>query len=571
MNLPSHAGNSAAPATRWHKGPALAAALVLLVFLVIVIAGIFVPLYGDEVAVKFMRGMFIANGWKINTLVPQCNVDYLRSVPALFVPAALVYDFAYAHATPLGIRVGGMITALCWIALTGMTLHRLVRTRPLNWLMFAAVLAVAGLGVMPMTLVMARGETLLLLMLTLFVYLSAASPRRVASASRPELLGWVVLWCVLVSVFFYTHPKTLFFFPLLIIGAWLSFWRRSRILAMAMSGYILLTLWQSLQYTLAVTQCPNAPLYASSTLTVTTPLGLAFSAPLEFIKALLVNLHSAPAAVSATMAFGDTYQSGWLAPTPGVHALPVTSWTNAAMGWAVTVLFVIGAVLPPLVFALRLMRRQPIGTALWCSAGLWIGLLGHVSLYRSWNFYASALVLPPMAFMIALSLASPPQAQPVPKRHRAVIAVLISLYALFFISAGILLVKVMPATMHATLAGGIGMPGQEISVSDLNFAARRAQIRDFAKRCHIDGDGARHLVVDNLTFFAFDKLRAPLQSDYLNDNSFGVDYPGDAQLTLLRNAGARHVISQCGLLSSSLLRRATREDNLCCLDLDAAH
>jgi hypothetical protein len=127
MNHPSGLAGSATTAAPRNRGSLLIASLVLLVFLCVVAAGLCVPLYGDEVAVKFMRGMFIANGWKVNTLVPQCNPDYLRSVPAVFVPAALVYDFFYAHATPLGIRLAGIFTNLCWVALTAATLRLLVR------------------------------------------------------------------------------------------------------------------------------------------------------------------------------------------------------------------------------------------------------------------------------------------------------------------------------------------------------------------------------------------------------------------------------------------------------------
>jgi hypothetical protein len=553
----------------WRQSPRLPAlaCIVFAVFLAIVAAGLFVPLYGDEAAMKIMRGMFIADGWKFNTLVPQCNANYLRSVPALLYPGALAYDVAYAGATPLGIRLAGIVTDLCWIGLTCFALRTLMRPQHLYWVVLAALASIVGLGVMPLTFVMARGEGVLLVLLTLFVCFPPLMERYVDTMQRGRLFACAIAFCLLASLFFYTHPKTLFFFPVLLVSACLSFWSRSRLVCAAVASFVLVCMWQSLQFAFALTKCPNAPVFSVFLMSVTTPTDLLSSDPQKFLAALWTNVQAASPGIVEKMTFADTYESGWLAPSPNVSALPLVAWINAGIGYVVTAVIWMAAVLPPAVFLLRVVRRRLDGAA-WCTAALWVGLLGHVAMYKAWSFYAGGLVIPLAALLVLLGLTAFDPLPSIRITSRAAALLMSPLYLLFLGSAGLLLFKVMPPTIHAAYPAGIGMPGQIISIPTLGYAPQRARIREFAHRCDLQGDGARHLVVDNLTFFAFKDLHEPLQSDYLYDQGFGVDYRGDALPALLRQIGAKGLIAQCTLLSASLVPKARRDGNLCCINFD---
>ncbi len=183
-----------------------------MVFLGIVGVGIFVPLYGDETAGKLMRGMFIADGWRFNTLVPQCGPDFLRKVPGLLLPGALAYDFAYSHATPLGIRIGGMIVDICAIGLFGVAVKSFAHAKQIRLPWIAAVICFIGLGVLPLTLVMARGEQVLLLLVLIFTCAPPLISRYVQPHQSGRILACAIAFCVLQNIFLYTHPKALFFF-----------------------------------------------------------------------------------------------------------------------------------------------------------------------------------------------------------------------------------------------------------------------------------------------------------------------------------------------------------------------
>jgi len=324
---------------------------------------------------------------------------------------------------------------------------------------------------------------------------------------------------------------------------------------------------QSLVFAGALTKCPGAPMFSSQWLSLMTPTNLLFSDPLAFFNALWVNTHTAPDAIVEQMIFADQYQSGWLAPSPGVAAMPLVAWINPGIRAVVIAVFCLAAILPPIEFMLKLRLRRLDGLSL-CIAALWLGLFGHVAMYRSWNFYAGTLVVPLATLLAVLTIASLGSLMPARAFTKITIAALLPLSLLFLGSAGLLLSKVMPPTIQNLRAAEIGLPGQPLSIPTLGYERQRKQIREFATQCHIEGDAARHLVVDNLTFFAFNDLREPLQSDYVNDQAFGVDYPGQASFKLLREAGARDVIAQCGLLSATLLAKAHRYGNLCCLHLD---
>ncbi|NYH19856.1 hypothetical protein [Paraburkholderia bryophila] len=551
------------------NSPSLAALVivVLAVFLLIVAAGLFVPVYSDEAATKMMRGMFFANGWKYNTLLPQCNRDYLRSVPALLYPGAFAYDLIYGRATPLGIRLLGMATDLCWLALTAGAIRVLTKPKHLHWALLAAVTSVCGLGVLPLTLVMARGEQVMLFLLMLFLCLPVLTARIAASTSRARVLACAIPFCLVVSVFFYTHPKTLFFFPVVLTSCVLCFWRHSRALTLVVAGFVLATVWQSLVFAGALTKCADAPMFSSQWLSLMTPTGLLLSDPLGFLNALWVNVRTAPGAIVDQLIFADQYQSAWLAASPGVAAMPLIAWINPLIRAVIIATFGVAAILPPLGFALKLLQRRLDGAAC-CMAALWLGLFGHMALYRSWNFYTGTLTVPLAALLAVSTLAA--LGSPMPARivKGITIAALLSLSLLFLVSAALLLSKVMPPTIENQRTAQIGLPGQPLSIPALGYGRERSQIREFAAQCHVEGDAARHLVIDNLTFFAFDGLREPLQSDYVNDQAFGVDYPGEATIKLLKEAGARDVVAQCGLLSPTLLAHAHREGNLCCLHLE---
>ncbi|AOB31171.1 hypothetical protein AKI39_11370 [Bordetella sp. H567] len=538
------------------------------VCLAIIGVGIFVPLYGDETATKLMRGMFIANGWKFNTLLPQCRPEFLREVPRLLLPGALAYDFAYSHASPLGIRIGGMVVDVGIMGFLGIAVKSWADSKQSRLPWIAAVICVAGLGVLPLTLVMARGEQMLLLLLLIFICAPHLISRYVPRLNVGWILACAIAFCVLQSIFFYTHPKSLFFFPVLFLSAWLAFWPINRVACACVLVITLLTLRAALHFAFALTDCPGAPIFATFMQSQTTPPSLIWSHPLEFVAQVWNNVRNAPDAMLVHMKFADVYQSGWLTASQGVAASRLTRWVNGGIESIVYAVYLCAAILPPATLVCSLVRRQRANIAAWILMALWVSIAAHVAMYRVWNFYSAGLVLPLMMISATLSAIELSSMGVLKASTRTLFIWLSPLYLLFFASAAVLLFKVMPSTIHASRSPGIDMQGQLFSVPVFNYGSRRAEIRSFASQCGVKGDAAKRLVIDNLTLFAFDGLREPLQSDYVTEKAFGVDYRGEAQLALLRRARAKAIIARCTLLSDTVRAAAVEKDGLCCLDLN---
>ncbi len=137
--------------------------MVISVFFAVISAGILVPVYADEVAVRIMRSTFFSEQGRILTLMPQCGSDLGLAVPWSWFPAAIATSLLVSNLPLFGIRVAGLATAVLWIASLAIVVRILVHNRgqQLPWL--SAMLTILGVGVLPLTLVLARSEQWLLL------------------------------------------------------------------------------------------------------------------------------------------------------------------------------------------------------------------------------------------------------------------------------------------------------------------------------------------------------------------------------------------------------------------------
>jgi hypothetical protein len=207
-------------ATRWANKLSL---IVLFVWIAVIGTTVLVPLYSDEIATKMMQAAAFTNGWKLNTLFPQCRPDYLLNIPISMRPAAFAYEVLYAKTTPLEIRIISVVTALCWGALLALAVRWVYPHRRLYLPALAVVAAVTGLGVLPLTIGLARAEQWLVLLLTLFALFPALVERVARPGQRVGVLSCLIVFCFAVSFFFYSHPKAVFFFPVVLVSAYFSF------------------------------------------------------------------------------------------------------------------------------------------------------------------------------------------------------------------------------------------------------------------------------------------------------------------------------------------------------------
>jgi hypothetical protein len=557
----SKQGTARSNLTRWADRLSL---IVLFVWVAVIATTILVPLYSDEIATKMMQAAAIANGWKFNTLYPECHSDFLLNIPVSMRPAAFAYGVLYAKATPLGIRISSVVTALCWGALLALAVRWVYPHRRMYLPALAIVAAVTGLGVLPLTLGLARAEQWLALLLTLFVLFPALVERISRPGQRVRQLACLVVFCFATSFFFYIHPKAIFFFPVVIVSAYFSFRSRSIALCTVAVVFVLACTVQSISFSSAAIKCVDAPILSSLLASQTTAPGMVVKSPTTFVHELLTNLTSAPYAINSLLTFQESYQSDWLPSMNGITGAPWIAGINVAIEAALTLTIWLAVLVPPISLVVALLRRMS-GYRITLIATLWIGLLGHLMLYKVWAFYGGSFVVPVAAWLVLLCAG---ESRWVGRNPALTVGILAPLSVILLASAAVTFTIVAPRLLTTVHPVGVGLPNQALSIPTFKFAEQREQVRAFARKCGLEGDGAKRLVVDNTTYFAFDGLREPLHLAYLNEGNYGADFQGERMRNLLLKLGVKGIIGQCTFLAPHFETEALRDRNLCCLKFD---
>jgi hypothetical protein len=525
--------------------------------------GLFVPLYTDEVATKFVQARFFAEDGKMLSLFPQCASGFILDTPISWYPAALIHSFLYSNLDPLGVRIVGVATAFIWLAVLSYWVILTIPARQGRLHLLAAIAAVLGLGVLPFTLVLARAEQWLVLLLTIYCLLPALAARAFCLEKRWGASVWLIIFCILTSLFNYTHPKAVFFLPVVFVSATYFFGARHWLLLGLALIFAVLCSYQSVQMANAVLRCEEAPMLSGIAASQTLKLAMITESPKMVLLEGIDNLASAPGKIIAHLTYQKDYQSGWL-PTSGEGDLGfLVRLANFSIKTVLQVIYWIAVVIPPVFFWLGITRKSE-SYKKYLIAALWIALVGHLTIYRVWNFYGGSLAITLMVMLLALcstfdlgfkgkcllrkwSLAT-----------FSVVSLLSSVVLIFLVSPKIILL--------ATSAVDI-LPGQPLSVKTFNFSVRREHVRSLAKVCDIKGDGARRLVVDDLTYFAFENLQQPLHLIYLYEGGFGADIGGENICSFLSGIGSDGIIAQCTYISPVFNKIVVREGSFCCVNL----
>ena len=367
-------------------------AFVIVIVLAVILAGILVPVYADEVGLRIMRSTFFSERGRILSLMPQCRSDVGLTIPWSWIPAAIGSSLLMSNLSPIGIRVAGLATAVLWIASLVIAVRILIPKRmdQLRWI--SAILAILGLGVLPLTLVLARSEQWLLLLLTVFTIFPFVLQRINWVQYRFGLVGLLALFCVLVSFAFYAHPKALFFLPLLAVSAYCSFYARGRFIFLVAVSFLLWTAFQTVEVTRFLVACPDAPIFAAYMASQTTKLSMLRQAPVDTLWELWTNLATAPDSIGKHLLFQSAYQSAWLPPEPIADIGQLARMVNSTISSAIWLVIWGGLLLPLVAFGISIKRRD-FGQVFMVLTALWVGVGAHLAIYKVWNFYGGARFL----------------------------------------------------------------------------------------------------------------------------------------------------------------------------------
>jgi hypothetical protein len=535
--------------------------IVIFLFIFIIIAGLLVPIYADEVSTKITQATIFDEEWRLRTLIPQCLPDLTIEPPITWVPAAVFYNIAYFWLSPLGIRVASVLTALTWVAMFAKAVCIFVEDKFARFYIGAILAAIAGLGVLPLTFVLARSEQWLLLLLMFFVLFPFWISRSGYSSPLSRKMIFLGLFCITTSLIYYAHVKAVFFFPVLLVSAWFGLRRLGIVPFVIGVSYVVFCTFQTIEFAKYLFHCESAPILAGYFASQTTKLNLFFSSPILVISELFSNIVNAPLAIGEHLIFSTIYQSSWLPSSPLAQ---LTSWTRGLNNLIISIflgVYFLAVFLPPWIVFLAFGKNLTIQVSLLGS--LWVGFIAHLALYKVWNFYSGALIVG-LELLILLLFFTLPQ---ISYRDKKLISVwlyfpviLIFLASSFFLmgSVGVRLISLVGDAE-------VGIPDQPLSVPVFGFSSKREKIRNFAQSCGISGDGVRRLVIDDLTYFAFDNLKEPIHLVYLFEGGFGVDIKGELTRKLLVDLNAYGIIAQCTFMPSIFKEEVRSDGSLCCL------
>ena len=538
----------------------------LAAFVCTFLVGVLVPLYSDEVATKVMQSTFFLERRQLVSLLPQCDSPILRPIPLTLYPASILYAVVYAPLGLLGIKLSGLLIAAAWMFLVARAIVRSAPDRSTKVARLAFIAALHGFGVLPFVLTSARPEVLLVLCVVAYCGL-ALDDRALGGRSMGGRAVRAFVFCILTSVFFFAHPKTLLFTPFVLACAAFAFpWRRTRLLALV-TPLVLLTAAQVYADTRGIGACTHAPnVQRSLADQMLDPAQLAVD-PGRLLARGLHNVVATPGRISDAILLRDSYPSGWL-PATGGRALGRGAALVNGITNVVIAVYLCGV--PALiVLAVREKRTKAERRCLTLAIMLAIALGANVFLYNWWNYYNSALFLPALSVVGLLALragAARALRRPLQSFPRLAAFMLSTFYAFAALSMIVTLRQLGPTLVATARVEGTVLPGQPASVPVFRYAAERTKIRNLATTCGVDVERPRRLVIDDATYYAFEAIHEPLHILYITDVAmWGADMRGEAIRQFLREQRATGIVARCEFYPTALWRYAKRENGYCCI------
>ena len=509
------------------------------------------PVYSDEVVWRLSERAAIDGFDKLSS--DLCGPNTL-AVPPWFMLPVRHYSawFNLRFAAPGWVRASGVGYALVQVGLWWRLIGQIAgdRARTARALFFG----LAGLGVMPLLLVLSRPEQPLLLCLTLALLLAGPGWRggkaQAVEAVALRSLAIVVLGALALSY----HMKAMVLVPALMLAIATCGRGRGtlvvRVVAVAALGALAMS---AAHYWVARFSCPGDPAMARNLAS-------------QNVSALLAHGRGVLVALVALFLNTNFDRYVWIL-APAVK--PMGGWLPALAGpwqqlaWQVGLCLAWGlASLAGLaaawrgVKAARAARRLEPDLAM---ALLLLALpLGWGMSQTAKNVYDAGFVLPLWTLGLLLALA-----HAAPRRSALVRGLARGLPLAAALSVAGLALVYGPALWRAQ-APRAQLPGQPISVPLRGYGAARAEALAVARQCGIDpAQRQPHaLLVDESSYFSFmGATRPQFHLGVVGVWKGGITDP----LAYLRSVGSDGAVLACRNLPPALQARAHRLGQTCCI------
>ncbi|MEO7739026.1 MAG: hypothetical protein ABIS10_06990 [Novosphingobium sp.] len=534
---------------RWYSKLAVSGLLLSIA------AGMFLPVYTDEIGWRFQERAWIDGvDMMVNDL---CGPNTLARPPWFMMPVRWFSAMAnQAYADPLFIRIEGLACALGWIALLwGLTARLEGDATKLSQLR-SLIFSLLGLGTLPFLMVLSRPEqplilTLLLMILLVFVRAPALDSRILAWRKTTAI---VLLAGVAVSY----HVKGVAYAPVA-LGCIAVSGKGRETLAPRLAGAGALTalMLAAANYWVGRFQCPGDAKMAASLARENISYVIANHGQLSDVLLQLVSGIN-PLNYVWLAAPDNQPMSNWI---PG-DLFPVPVFY--AIASALTLLWVSTFILSLAILArfLRLERlrglaepRVILALAILACMLVW----GASQVNR--NPYEAAHVLPMLAVFSALCLTLPAPETSLPMRG-LVRLVRFAVPAAVLCEAALLVFTGGPLLRAARTPGYLA--DQRYSVSIAGYAGVKQDIDRAMAKAGIPSSRRLHrLLLDDVTYLALQRHLMPLHRlGVLEVWNGSIDNPAQ----YLDDRGSDGVVVSCANLPLHMEMAAARSGGICAIN-----
>lgn len=526
--------------------------LALGILVLMLLAGMLVPVYTDEIGWRFQERAAV-DGVDImfNDL---CGLNTIAPPPWFMMPVRTFSAIAnQSLASPLFVRLAGIACALAWTGL----LWRLTRTVECDGRARArlrtVLFSLLALGILPFLLVMSRPEQPLILMLTLAM-LTALAGRTTATGWRTAAIrsaaivvfGWIALSY---------HLKGVAYFPVFLACIASCASGRQTLWPRLAAGTVLAALTAaSAQYWIHRFQCHGDPLIAEK-----------LSG--ENVAALLSSGGNWLSVAGAMVAGFNPLNYFWLAvPADNVNWLPAPLTTSGQTTLFALSIFVLwGGVLACALYALALFcwqrklralaePRVLIALALLGCLAAW----GASQLNR--NHYEASHYMPMTAVLCALCLSLPLEAATWRER---VIGFFARLGLPIAVASAVAMLVASVGPLRVASSNAVWIPDLRVSVSAFGYPQVRRDIAAAMDQAGMGG-GQRfnRLLIDDGTYLALQHHTMPLHRlGVLGDWKGVITDP----VAYLRSRNSDGVVIGCRYLPIPMQEAAARSGQVCAI------
>lgn len=528
---------------------------VLGVFVAALLAGIFLPLYTDEIGWRLQERAGLDGVDKVFTEV--CGPNTVVRPPFWMMPVRYYSAlFNTLFADPIYVRISGILYALVWTGLLLKLIGRASDSAPARTRLSLLALGYMSLGTMPLLLVWSRPEQPILLAFTGAILIALGGQARPGD-DTPATTAWrrsIAIGLLALLAMSY-HVKAVAAMPLFLACLFMAARGRAALLPRLLVGAIMLVaaIWAA-QYWVDRFACPGSASVRAS----------ALNSP----GAAIIGAGARPDIFLALTRLFDNLSlyvyPGLTAPRPQ----PMSSWLppgrigdQASFAWFVATVAVWTPAFAAAGYCLlcaarrawrerRLDARAVLAVFLIVTALGW-SALGFVAVYEA------SFALPMLVIAIVLSLAT----------HRDERTSLGTRFAAMVVGAAgvvsIALIAILygPSLLAATRDRGYAM-NDTATVSSFGYASVRRDALAAARQCGIgDPAGARALVLDDVTYFAFMRSHMPEHRGGLFSPLVSHRDP----IAYLRSVGSDGMIVSCDGLPADFRARSRRHGRFCCM------